>query len=422
MNQKLSKVAIAVMSVLFAGAASAADVQDPSGDKQGTSGRNQAEGVINAGGFEIRPTLGLAIGKNNNVGMASAARNSSNLTKLTPKVVVEMPTQGQVYSATYAGTYTRYSTSAIDNYTDHNFGLAAKNDWSTRVNSLVNIDYNKGHDGRNDTKNVGTPSGFVEHWHTTGIKGMAHYGAEGAQGQFELSAGQVAKRYDSNNSGLTQRLNNDVTSLKGEFFYKVAPATQMIAQIGTATYKYVDPVAQARADSTELQYMMGVKWEATAKTTGSFRIGQVKKSFKTAGVPSNTNTAWDADVTWSPLTYSNVNFSLHQKAAESNGTGGIAVGGQTNVGGSIVMQDSNVDWTHEWSSQVKSKLSFGDGVDRYQLSTQVNKRQTYGAKVSYQLNRWLNAGVDYQNTRRNSTLNTLNYTQNIVMLVLDGTL
>lgn len=408
MSPKLSKISIAVMSVLFAGVAVAADVQQQSNDKQ-----NNAAGVINAGGFEIRPTLSLAIGKNDNVGLASAGKTSSNFTKLSPKVSVEMPTQGQVYSATYSGTYANYTGSTVDNYYDHGFGLAAKNDWSTRVNSVINVDYNKGHDGRNALPNANT---FKQLWHTTGVKGMVHYGADGAQGQFELTAGQVAKRYDTNNGGTnlpgtgTSLFNNDATSLMGAFFYKVAPATHMIVQAGTTSFSYLDAASKIH-DSKEQQYMVGVKWDATAKTTGSVKVGKVNKTFNLGTFPSASATAWDANVTWSPLTYSVVNVSLSQKAAESYG-----------VGSSLVSQDSNVDWTHGWSNYIKSKLSFGDGVDTYQAINQVNKRQTYGAKLSYEVNRWLNAGVEYQNTKRNSTNPVLTYTQNITMLVLDGTL
>lgn len=398
------------MSVLFAGGAVAADVQQQDNGKQ-----NNAAGVINAGGFEIRPTLSLAIGKNDNVGLANgalAAKTSSNFTKLSPKIVVEMPTQGQVYSATYSGIYTNYSSSSVDNFNDHNFGLAAKNDWSTRVNSLINVDYNKGHDGRNALGIVN--NGFKQLWHTTGLKGMVHYGADGAQGQFELTAGQVAKRYDTNNGGTgTSLMDNDATNLMGAFFYKVAPATHMIFQAGTTkiSYRVAPALVINNRDSTENQYMVGVKWDATAKTSGSFKIGKVNKTFSLGAQPSATNTAWDAAVTWSPLTYSVVNASLSQKAAESFGTGSF-----------MVSRDSNVDWTHGWSNYIKSKLSFGDGVDTYQGVNQVNKRQTYGAKLSYEVNRWLNAGVEYQNTKRNSTNPVLTYTQNITMLVLDGTL
>lgn len=410
MSLKLSKLSIAIVGVMLSGASIAADGQDQNSDKSGAKQQGQTEGVINAGGLEIKPTLSLMVGKNDNVGLANpalAAVRSATFTKLAPKVVVEMPTHGQVYSATYSGTYAQYSGVNTDNYNDHNFGLAANNDWSTRVNSLINVDYNKGHDGRNV---LPTGNQFLEHWHTTGIKGMAHYGADGAQGQFEVTAGQLIKRYDSNNSGLTQRMNTDTTNLLGAFFYKIAPATNMIFQLGNTKIAYADPAVNTR-DSNELQYMMGVKWDATAKTTGSFKIGQVRKSFVVAGTPSSTNTAWDSEVIWSPLTYSNVNISLHQKAAESFGTGSF-----------VIARDSNIDWTHEWTGHVKSKLSFGDGNDTYQNSTQVNKRQTYGGKLTYEINRWLNAGIDYQNAKRTSNVAAMSYTQNITMLILEGSL
>lgn len=407
MLPKLSVISVAVLSVLLGGTAVAADVQD-------AAGKNTADGVINAGGFEITPTLSLMAGKNDNVGMANAAltpKTSSSFTKLAPKVVFAMPTHGQTYSATYSGTYANYSGNTIDNFNDHNFGLEANNDWSTRVNSLINVDYNKGHDGRNALPNANT---FKQLWHTTGVKGLVHYGAEGAQGQFELSAGQIAKRYDTANGGVnTALLNNDATNLTGAFFYKVAPATHMIVQAGTTSinYRVAPALAINNRDSKELQYMVGVKWDATAKTSGSFKVGQVKKTFNLGLQPSAKNTAWDVMVTWSPLTYSIVNISLAQKAAESFGTGSF-----------MISRDSNIDWSHEWTEKVKSKLSFGDGLDTYQGIIQTNKRQTYGAKLSYEVNRWLNAGVEFQNSQRSSTNQNLTYKQNISMIVLDGTL
>lgn len=407
MLPKLSVISVAVLSVLLGGTAVAAEVQD-------AAGKNTADGVINAGGFEIKPALGLVVGKNDNVGMANAAltpRTSSNFTRLTPKISIAMPTRGQMYSATYSGTYANYSGSTTDNFNDHNFGLAADNDWSTRVNSKINVDYNKGHDGRNALPNANT---FKQFWHTTGVKGLVHYGAEGAQGQFELSAGQIAKRYDTANGGVnTALLNNDATNLTGTFFYKVAPATHMIVQAGTTSinYRVAPALAINNRDSKELQYMVGVKWDATAKTSGSFKVGQVRKTFNLGLQPSAKNTAWDAMVTWSPLTYSVVNVSLTQKAAESSGAGSF-----------MISRDSNIDWSHEWTAKVKSTLAFGDGLDTYQALVQTNKRQTYGAKLSYSVNRWLNAGVEYTNSKRNSTNANLSNTQSVSMLFLDGTL
>ena len=408
MSYKLSSISLVVTGALLAGVATAADMQ--TADKQNSNtGQNSAPGVINAGGFEIKPALGLSIGTNDNVGLSSGAvpKTSSSFTILRPSLLIDMPTNGQVYSATYSGVYANYTSSSQDNYNDQNYGLAAQNDWTARVNSLVNFDYNIGHNARNA---LPTANLSKELWHTTGVKGKVHYGADGAQGQFELTAGQVVRRYDTNNSGFTQLYNYDATPVTGSFFYKVAPATQMILQAGTTSYSYQNAAAKIY-DSKEQQYMVGVKWDATAKTSGNIRYGSVTKSFNSGTFATVTSPAWNAAVTWSPRTYSVVNFALTQATAE----------GYT-MGSSVISRDSIVNWTHGWSSYITSMLSYDDGNDTFQGVNTVNKRQTYEAKLSYAVNRWLNAGVDFQNWKRNSNIAGLNYTQSIAMIVLDGTL
>jgi hypothetical protein len=409
MSYKLSNIAFSVMGVLLAGVAAAADMQDQSSGNQASG-----QGVINAGGFEIKPRLSMALGKNDNVGLTGGAKTSTTFTSLSPDITIGMPTHGQLYSAHYSGTYTQFSGDSIDNFNNHNFGLAADNVWSSRLNSLVNLDYIKGHDGRNALLFQN-----LELWHTTGVKGKVHYGADNAQGQFELAAGQISKRYDTNHAlagglGNTALYNNDQTDLKGTFFYKVAPATHMIAEAGSTKYTYVDPFSKNTLglDSTEQRLMAGVKWDATAKTSGSFKIGRLSKSFDLGINQSGSATVWDGGVTWSPRTYSRVNASLVQTANEYGGTGSF-----------IISRDSNLIWTHDWTSYITSALNFDDGVDNFQGNTnRVDKRRAYGLTFSHAINRWLNGGVGYQNNKRNSTNTLFSYTQSIVMFTLDGTL
>lgn len=407
MSFKFSGILIAVLGVLSAGEAAAADTQG--GNYRSMDHQNNANGVINVSGFEIKPTVTLAIGKNDNVGLSNGVspKTNTNFTILSPKVSIEMPTHGNVYSATYSGAYANYSGDSQDNYNNHNVNLAAKNDWSSRVNTLLKAEYIKGHNNRNA---LPTGNSSKELWHTAGVKGRLHYGADGAQGQFELSAGQQSKRYDTNASGFTQNLAYDSTPLQATFFYKVAPATNMILQASTTSFKYQAATAQ-QWNSKQQQYMVGVKWDATAKTSGSFKIGQVSKSFDSGLYAKKSGAAWNVAVAWSPRTYSVVNFSLSQKASESFNTGSF-----------MIARDSKIDWRHEWSGRIKSNLMFDDGTNTFQATNQINKRQTYSAKLSYAVNRWLNAGLEYKNTRRNSTNALYNYTQSVYMLILKGTL
>ena len=404
MSHKYSIIFIALFGVLLAGTTVAADMG--AGTKIGPSDESGFNPkTIDAGGFQIMPWLGLSVGSDSNVGLSNGAKTSTTFTLLNPNILIGLPTRGQYYGASYSGSLRRYTASPIDNYNDHKFGLVADNVWSGRINTLVNADYNKSHDSRNALlfKNK-------ELYHTAGIKARGHYGAEGAQGQFELSLGQLSKRYDTNNSTFTQIYNHDRTDLSGAFFYRVAPLTQMFVEVTNSKFAYV-AVGSKKFDSTELGYKLGAKWEATAKTTGIVKIGSTKKTFNLGLLPSGTTTVWDAEVEWAPRTYSKVNASMHQRANEYGGTGSF-----------IISRDTDLRWTHDWSSYVTSALMFGDGADTFQASTRVDKRQTYGMRVTYGFRSWLRAGVEYQNTKRTSTDALSNFTKAVTMLTLEGAL
>ena len=405
MSQKLSKLYIAVMGVMFAGVAGAA-VMAPE------SWGSFEPRKVRMGGFEVMPWLGLSVGHNDNVGSANVNRTSSSFTLLNPNLVIDLPTHGQLYGMKYTGNYARYAGSSIDNYNDHNFGLFADNTWSARLNSMLNADYIEGHDARNALL-----FHDMELWHATVAKGKLHFGAQDAQVQFELAAGQLSKRYDTNNSLIssggpvsTLHYNYDKTDLTGTFFYRVAPATQMFVEVGDAKFSYVD-AASKRLDSNEQRYMVGAKWIATAKTTGSVKIGKTNKSFDLGLNPSGTSTVWDADVTWLPKTYSRIDASLHQRSGEYGGTGSY-----------ILSNDADLRWTHDWTGNVTSALSYGEGSDKFQAANRVDNRQTFALKGTYVFRRWLKSAVEFREIRRNSTDALMNYTQAVTMLTLEGSL
>lgn len=391
MWHKYSAISVAVFGVLWALPSSAAEFEPA---------------PVRAGGFEITPSARLSIGRDSNVGLTNGAQTATNFTMLEPSLQVALPTHGNLYGAKYLGRWSRYSGSRTDNYTDHNFDVFANNVWSSRFRTLVDVGYLKGHDARNALlfKNK-------ELYHASGFNVMGHYGAEGAQGQFELSLGQVSKRYDTNNSGATQLYDNNRTDLVGTFFYKVAPATQMFVEARTSKFAYLVSAPGKSLDSTEQGYMLGVKWEATAKTTGNIKLGSMKKSFNLGQLPSGSSAVWDASIQWLPKTYSRVDFKLQQRANEYGG-----------VGSFIVSNDANLEWAHDWTSYVTSTLSFGDGSDKFQASTRTDKRQTYGARLTYGFRSWLRAGVEYQHTRRTSTVPVVGYAKSVTMLTLEGSL
>ena len=102
MLPKLSGVSVAVFGVLLAGVATAADM----GPKPGVMFEPK---VINAGGFEIMPWLGLSVGKNDNVGLTNGVKTTSSFTLLNPNINIGLPVNGQYYGVNYSGTIARFS-------------------------------------------------------------------------------------------------------------------------------------------------------------------------------------------------------------------------------------------------------------------------------------------------------------------------
>jgi len=400
MAPKLSVISVAIASVMFAGSAMAASMTT------GPAGGGVFEpATVKAGVFEIMPWIGLIEGSNSNTGSSNTNKTSSMVTSLNPNVVIGLPTQGQMYALKYVGNYTQFASSAIDNFNDHSFSAFADNAWSVRMKSLVNVNYDLGHDARNAVL-----TGSQEKWHTSGISAMGHYGVEGAKGQFEVYVGQNSKRYDTNNSGATQFYDRSTSNVKGTFFYRIAPATQMFVEAGESKVSY-DVASTKPLDSTEQRYMAGVKWEATAKTTGSIKVGTVSKNFDSSLRQNGTGTVWDADVTWNPKQYSKFDASLHQTFTEDG-----------SIAGYVVSQDSNFMWIQDWSGFISSAVTLGDGEDKFQGGVRTDKRKLYSLKGMYNFRSWLRAGLEYKNIKRDSSISTWTYSQAQTMLTLEGSL
>jgi hypothetical protein len=141
---------------------------------------------IKAEPFTITPWANLSVGSDDNVSLASAVKTKSNFTVFNPNVMAGLRSGMHTYTALYSGNFARYTSSSLDNYSDNTLAFDANNSWTSRFNTLVHLDYLKGHDGRNA---LGNGRNSVERWHNSGLKAMAHYGAKGAQGQFEFVAG-----------------------------------------------------------------------------------------------------------------------------------------------------------------------------------------------------------------------------------------
>ena len=208
------------------------------------------------------------------------------------------------------------------------------------------------------------------------------FGAKSAQFSFDLSLNYADKEY----ANQFKDGNRDTEDLKfGAVGYvRVAPDTNALLEIRNSdlTYKN-DPDAELEV----LTALIGVTWEATAKTEGFVKVGQQQQKRAVDG-ETRDEPSWEVGVTWKPQTYSSLTFRTEQSfGLESQG------------GDYTEYTKFGADWMHEWTSAWSTTLdisytdeellkgnSFGDETVGDLLVTR--ELTEISLKTNYDINRW----------------------------------
>lgn len=292
-----------------------------------------------------------------------------------------------------------YNDSRADNYTDSSARLSYDVAFDPRNFLRAKWDYLRGHDARGttDRPDQSGPDKYSES--TPGI--TYAYGAPGAQGRAELFASKAFKRY-LNNSPATDGSDRDTTDYGGAFYWRVAPKTSLLAEARATDIEY--KLSSSTLSGSETRYFVGATWEAMAATTGTVKLGQLKKDYDSAR-PSYSEFAWEGLITWMPRTYSKVDFYSSRQPIESTGLGDYTLS-----------DASGVVWTHGWNSVVSTDASARFQKDKYQGFPRTDETQIYGLKATYKMRRWLTLGAEYQYTKRDSDLNIYDYDKNLWLI------
>ena len=357
-------------------------------------------------GVFVFPTAVVGLGHNDNVIGVAAGKISSLITSIQPRVVAEVKKSGDRYTLTYNGNLTQYASSSADNLSSHEFTLAGDNYFSARSRLGWSAAYISNADPRGTTDRV--QSAEPDRWHAPVLQGLYIYGAKGAQGRFEVDGSLQAKRYD-NNRLFTVASDVDIQAVAGRFFWRVMPKTSAVFELRHITSDY--KLATSLNDNRDTRVLVGLEWDAAAKTTGSFKIGHQSKNFDSSVMKDASAATYEGAIKWSPLTYSVVEATIGRAAADSTGVGDYT----TNT-------SANLAWTHKWKSYLTSRVTAGTIKSDFANASRSDTQRYIGVGVFYELNRNFRAGLELANTRRSSNLSIYDFTRNTTFLSLEGTL
>lgn len=362
-------------------------------------------GAIRIEPFTIRAAVNAGLGYDDNVTLSSTNKISSMFFTVVPSVVVGLEGATQRYYAIYRGSYGRFSSSAIDDYENHNFGLTGANDWTARLRSRAAYEFTRGHDPRGTT---GTAVAEPDVWNLHRLRGSVSYGADGAPARIEGNAGYLSREYTTNRA-LTAGRDYEQFDVGATFSYRIAPKTRGLVQIGhTEITHNLDPLL----DASENRYLVGVTWDALAKTQGAVRVGYLTRDASNPATPNFSAATYEASATWSPLTYSILNFTATRTSAEASEAG-------SNF---IVVDVASVVWNHAWFDRVRSTIGYLYGQQNHEGLGRTDTYQTLNARVSYAIHRRVRLGAEFRHDARNSPDPAFEYKRNLTLFTIESSL
>lgn len=371
---------------------------------------------VEAGPFRVYPELGVDFIYESNyfrTGEDGGADEATWTNVLTPGLWLSALKGADSYELSYLATIGTVFSSSDDNYVNH--AVNANGSWELGLRHRVWAQYEFIHSY--DRRGTGDPGevsrdNFTDEdpdvWQSNRAQLGYSFGSPGAKGRLDLTGGMAWRRYLNNDQ---EPRDNDRLLLDATYFWRVRPKTSLLFDVNWQDVHYVDQVPGSTIlDSQEWRLYTGATWDATAKTSGTIKLGYVAKDFESALYEDYSSFGWEAGVQWRPRTYSMVNLVTARNPMESAVEGADAV----------VVSSLAADWVHSWKSYLRSRLSAFASNDEYLGEDRTDHRYRLGAGVFYQPDRRIELGAEYRYETRTSEVALDEYNNNVLMLTLDA--
>lgn len=371
----------------------------------------EAMSIKLAEGLEFTPSLKVSESYDDNFREVEKNEESSWVTRISPTLSLTAYGRKSEYVLSYTADSDIFHSSHKDNNTDHHLTADAGFRFDARNALVVNAGYHKV-----EETTSATAGAQGDKYNTRNIGGVYTYGAQTAMFQVDFGADYKELRYDNtarrgNGDRLNAEKERDATALRSTLYYRVAPKTRALFEVRHTDYSYV---SEKDLDATNLAFLTGLTWEATAKTTGTVKIGREKKSFDRNVNDDQSNGMWEAGITWQPRTYST--FNLRARRALDEGENGASA---------IEATSTTLDWKHYWLDRVYSTASYTRSEQDYvddNTNNRLDKTDIFGLGLNYEMRRWLDIGVGYKYAENDSNVLNESYERNIYSISITASL
>jgi len=363
---------------------------------------------LQAGPLFFTPTLDLETYYTDNLWLTEDREEDTWVGVLTPRLQTWIQDGVNTYSLILELQDSTYESSSDDDFTDYIAKFDMHHEFNAKnvVNAMA--EYYDGHEQRG--------TGLIEgdivfatdepvEYTKTSFGGDYTYGSKEGQGRVMLAAKTADYQYD-NFRDFTRYRDYVADTFAGTFFWKLAPRTDALFE-ATATnndYDEDDPLDLAGTlTSDEYNYLVGVEWDASAKTSGHVKVGVYDRQYDSNARQDEDGPTWEVGVTWLPRTYSAVDLTTRRFTQETNG-----------LGDAVDTQEFSLGWNHHWNQRTQTTLRGQYYTEDYQGASREDDNYVGEARFDYEYRRWMDLGVGYRYEDRDSEIDSFSYSANIV--------
>lgn len=343
---------------------------------------------------------------------AQEAEQSDTSLVVSPELELAGILGKQRFSMTYNGEYAKYFDKSDVNYDDHNILIRANLDHSYRLKSRFDVQYQNKHEDLADSSQIYTDFSEFNHYIQKDISGRLTYGRKDSSGQFVASLGRSQKDFDNNGQEF-RNYDADIASLA--FYYRTGTRSRLLSLVVYQDYNYdqlVELVGQSSLDNKYVRYLVGGEWAVTNKIDASLKIGYQNRRYSVDGFNDTSGIAYDANIKYSPNTYSKFSFAAKRAGLDSS---------QEDSNG-YVRTSYDLSGSHNLNELTKIGGQLYYAVDDGILgSVRKDKRFKFQFGFRHTLTYWVEIGANIHHEKRDSTLDLADYSANSINLFANFT-
>ncbi|MBD1388606.1 outer membrane beta-barrel protein [Neiella sp. HB171785] len=366
-----------------------------------------------AEGLKFQPQLSIINGYDDNTAHSANDEVDSWFTVVNPQLSLKAGDPLSHFALSYQLNHARYHSSDEDDYTDHKFTSKWHHELTSQHRLTLNYDYIRDHEDRGTGISEGQGNSLDEVVERELRNASLVYGFGVSDARFNVDLRLV---YDSKEyrNYRQQSMFRDFDTVTGgsTLYWRLGPKTSLLLDLSRSETEYDRQASgESNRDSTDQTYHLGVRWQATGKTTGIVKLGYSDRDYDDAARADFSGLTWSVGAEWLPKSYSKFIIESGRRAKDPD-----------TLGDYVKETNAALRWEHGWSERLTTIIGAKYIDEEF---TGLDRDDDYVAGqlgLRYDWRRWLRTDLNYQYSDQDSNIDSLSYDKSTYWLTLRAAL